>query len=133
MGRKEIAKRFDEIVDFADLGQFIDNPVKTYSSGMYVRLAFAVAINVDPELLLIDEILAVGDVTFQQKCMEKFVDFRQQGRTLVLVTHDATTVRNFCDRAIWLDHGSIRMAGDPADVVDAVHRGHAWCRDERRR
>jgi ABC-type polysaccharide/polyol phosphate transport system ATPase subunit len=118
MGRKEIAKRFDQIVDFADLGQFIDNPVKTYSSGMYVRLAFAVAINVDPELLLIDEILAVGDVTFQQKCMEKFVDFRQQGRTLVLVTHDATTVRNFCDRAVWLDHGSIRMVGDPADVVD---------------
>ena len=118
MGRKEIAARFDEIVDFSGLHEFIDAPVKTYSSGMYVRLAFAVAINVDPELLLIDEILAVGDVTFQQKCMEKFVDFRTQGRTLVLVTHDGNTVREFCDRAIWLDRGVIRRDGDPADVVD---------------
>lgn len=118
MGRKEIAARFDEIVEFSGLGDFIESPVKTYSSGMYVRLAFAVAINVDPELLLIDEILAVGDVTFQQKCMEKFVDFRTQGRTLVLVTHDATTVREFCDRAIWLDHGVVLRDGDPAEVVD---------------
>jgi ABC-2 type transport system ATP-binding protein len=118
MNRKEIAARLDEIVDFSGLHDFIDTPVKTYSSGMYVRLAFAVAINVDPELLLIDEILAVGDVTFQQKCMEKFVDFRTQGRTLVLVTHDGSTVREFCDRAIWLDHGVIRRDGDPADVVD---------------
>ncbi len=118
MGRKEIAARFDEIVAFSGLEEFIDSPVKTYSSGMYVRLAFAVAINVDPDLLLIDEILAVGDVTFQQKCMEKFVDFRTQGRTLVLVTHDASTVREFCDRAIWLDHGVVRRDGDPAEVVD---------------
>ena len=118
MGRKEISARFDEIVEFSGLADFIDSPVKTYSSGMYVRLAFAVAINVDPDLLLIDEILAVGDVTFQQKCMEKFVDFRNQGRTLVLVTHDGNTVREFCDRAIWLDHGVIRRNGDPADVVD---------------
>ncbi len=118
MGRKEIAGRFDEIVEFSGLGDFIESPVKTYSSGMYVRLAFAVAINVDPDLLLIDEILAVGDVTFQKKCMEKFVDFRTQGRTLVLVTHDAFTVREFCDRAIWIDHGVVRRDGDPADVVD---------------
>ena len=118
MGRKEIATRFDEIVAFSGLEEFIDSPVKTYSSGMYVRLAFAVAINVDPDLLLIDEILAVGDVTFQKKCMEKFVDFRTQGRTLVLVTHDAYTVREFCDRAIWLDHGVVRRDGDPAEVVD---------------
>ena len=118
MNRKEIAARLDEIVDFSGLHDFIDTPVKTYSSGMYVRLAFAVAINVDPELLLIDEILAVGDVTFQKRCMEKFVDFRAQGRTLVLVTHDGSTVREFCDRAIWLDHGVIRRDGDPADVVD---------------
>ena len=119
MGRKEIAARFDEIVEFSGLGDFIESPVKTYSSGMYVRLAFAVAINVDPELLLIDEILAVGDVTFQKRCMEKFVDFRTQGRTLVLVTHDSNTVREFCDRAIWLDRGVIRRDGDPAVVVDA--------------
>lgn len=118
MTRRDIAKRFDEIVDFSGLEQFIDSPVKTYSSGMYVRLAFAVAINVDPELLLIDEILAVGDVTFQQKCMEKFVEFRDQGRTIVLVTHDLGSVRNFCDRAVWLEHGRISGEGDPATLVD---------------
>ncbi len=118
MPRKEIARRFDEIVAFSGLEQFIDSPVKTYSSGMYVRLAFAVAINVDPELLLIDEILAVGDVSFQQRCMEKFVEFRDQGRTIVLVTHDMNSIRNFCDRAVWLTHGRVTGEGDPADVVD---------------
>jgi ABC-2 type transport system ATP-binding protein len=118
MARKDIALRFDEIVDFSGLAQFIDSPVKTYSSGMYVRLAFAVAINVDPELLLIDEILAVGDVTFQQRCMEKFVEFREQGRTVVLVTHDLGSVRNFCHRAVWLEHGQISGAGKPTDLVD---------------
>ena len=118
MGRKEIAERFDEIVDFSGLADFIDAPVKTYSSGMYVRLAFAVAINVDPELLLIDEILAVGDVTFQQRCMEKFVEFRDQGRTVVLVTHDLGSVRNFCSRAIWLEHGEVAGEGNPTDLVD---------------
>jgi ABC-2 type transport system ATP-binding protein len=87
MTRRDIAARFDDIVDFAGLGAFIDSPVKTYSSGMYVRLAFAVAINVDPHLLIIDEILAVGDVSFQQRCLEKFVQFRDEGRTIVLVTH----------------------------------------------
>jgi lipopolysaccharide transport system ATP-binding protein len=110
MGRKEIAGRFDD---------FIDSPVKTYSSGMYVRLAFAVAINVDPELLIIDEILAVGDVTFQQKCMEKFVDFRNQGRTIILVTHSMSSVRDMCDRAIWLDHGKLVAEGDPTELVEA--------------
>ena len=118
MARREIAARFDEIVDFSGLAEFIDEPVKTYSSGMYVRLAFAVAINVDPELLIIDEILAVGDVTFQQRCMQKFVEFREQGRTIVLVTHDMGSVRNFCDRAIWLEHGEIAGRGDPTDLVD---------------
>jgi lipopolysaccharide transport system ATP-binding protein len=118
MARREIDERFDEIVAFSGLAEFIDAPVKTYSSGMYVRLAFAVAINVDPELLLIDEILAVGDVSFQQKCMEKFVELREQNRTLVLVTHDTGSVRHFCDRAIWLDHGQIKADGVPADVID---------------
>jgi ABC-type polysaccharide/polyol phosphate transport system ATPase subunit len=119
MGRKAIAGRFDEIVEFSGLENFIDSPVKTYSSGMYVRLAFAVAINVDPELLIIDEILAVGDVTFQQKCMEKFVDFRNQGRTIILVTHAMNSVRDMCDRAIWLDHGKLVAEGDPSELVDA--------------
>jgi lipopolysaccharide transport system ATP-binding protein len=118
MARKEIEVRFDEIVEFSGLAEFIDAPVKTYSSGMYVRLAFAVAINVDPELLLIDEILAVGDVSFQQKCMDKFVQLREQNRTLVLVTHDTGSVRHFCDRAIWIDHGTIKADGVPADVID---------------
>ena len=119
MGRREIAARFDDIVEFSGLEQFIDSPVKTYSTGMYVRLAFAVAINVDPQLLIIDEILAVGDVTFQQKCMEKFVDFRNEGRTIVLVTHAMNSVKEMCDRAIWLTHGVITGAGDPSELVDA--------------
>ncbi len=119
MSRRDIAARFDEIVDFSGLHSFIDAPVKTYSSGMYVRLAFAVAINVDPRLLIVDEILAVGDVTFQQRCLEKFVEFRNDGRTIVLVTHDMTSVRNMCDRAIWLTKGKITGEGDPAELVDA--------------
>ncbi len=118
MGRREIASRFDEIVDFSGLEAFIDSPVKTYSTGMYVRLAFAVAINVDPQLLIIDEILAVGDVTFQQKCNEKFVDFRNEGRTIVLVTHAMNSVKDMCDRAIWLKHGIIAGEGDPAELVE---------------
>lgn len=119
MSRRDIAGRFDEIVDFSGLEGFIDSPVKTYSTGMYVRLAFAVAINVDPQLLIIDEILAVGDVTFQQKCMEKFVDFRNEGRTIVLVTHAMASVKDMCDRAIWLEHGNLAAEGDPSELVDA--------------
>ncbi len=119
MGRREIAARFDDIVDFSGLENFIDAPVKTYSTGMYVRLAFAVAINVDPQLLIIDEILAVGDITFQQKCMEKFVDFRNEGRTIVLVTHAMNSVRDMCDRAAWLEHGRLVDMGDPAGLVEA--------------
>ncbi len=121
MTRREIAGRFDEIVEFSGLDQFIDTPVKTYSSGMYVRLAFAVAINVDPQLLLIDEILAVGDVTFQQRCMEKFSEFRDEGRTIVLVTHDLASVRDMCDRGLWLDHGVIRGEGNPSELVEEYH------------
>jgi ABC-2 type transport system ATP-binding protein len=118
MGRRDIANRFDSIVEFSGLENFIDTPVKSYSTGMYVRLAFAVAINVDPQLLLIDEILAVGDVSFQQKCMEKFVDFRNEGRTIILVTHAMTSVRDMCDRAVWLEHGKVVGHGDPAELVE---------------
>ncbi|MEM1333368.1 MAG: ABC transporter ATP-binding protein [Actinomycetota bacterium] len=118
MPRKEIARRFDEIVEFSGLGDFVESQVKTYSSGMYLRLAFSVAIHVDPELLLIDEILAVGDVAFQRKCMDRFVQFRAEGRTLIIVTHDTSSVRHFCDRAIWMDHGSIVEDGKPAPVID---------------
>ena len=119
MSRRDIAVRFDDIVEFSGLESFIDVPVKTYSSGMYIRLAFAVAINVDPRLLIIDEILAVGDVSFQQRCLEKFVEFRNEGRTIVLVTHAMTTVKDMCDRAIWLTHGNITGEGDPGDLVEA--------------
>lgn len=131
MSRRDIAARFDDIVDFSGLHSFIDSPVKTYSSGMYVRLAFAVAINVDPRLLIIDEILAVGDVTFQQRCLEKFVEFRNEGRTIVLVTHAMNTVKDMCDRAIWLSHGVVTGEGDPSELVEQyteqmlgdMHRG----------
>jgi ABC-2 type transport system ATP-binding protein len=119
MTRREIAGKFDEIVEFSGLGaEFLDQPVKTYSSGMYVRLAFSIAINVEPELLIVDEILAVGDIEFQRKCTERFLDFRNSGRTTVLVTHDLGSVRTMCDRAVWLDHGKLRGMGDPGSIVD---------------
>lgn len=127
--RKEIARKFDDIVEFSGLGEFIGSPVKTYSSGMYVRLAFAVAINVDPHLLIVDEILAVGDVTFQQRCLEKFVEFRNDGRTIVLVTHDLGSVRNMCDRAIWLKNGVVVEEGDPAELVDSYTEAMLGGRD----
>ncbi len=119
MTRRDIAARFDEIVEFSGLHAFIDSPVKTYSSGMYIRLAFAVAINVDPRLLIVDEILAVGDVTFQQRCLEKFVEFRNDGRTIILVTHDLVSVKNMCDRAIWLKGGVVTGEGDPSELVES--------------
>ncbi|MGZ4807411.1 MAG: ABC transporter ATP-binding protein [Ilumatobacteraceae bacterium] len=131
MSRRDIAGRFDDIVEFSGLESFIDVPVKTYSSGMYIRLAFAVAINVDPRLLIIDEILAVGDVSFQQRCLEKFVDFRNEGRTIILVTHAMNTVKDMCDRAIWLTHGNITGEGDPADLVDAYTDSMLGHRDRR--
>jgi ABC-2 type transport system ATP-binding protein len=119
MTRTEIANKYDEIVEFSGLdADFLDTPVKTYSSGMYVRLAFSIAINVEPELLIIDEILAVGDIDFQRKCTERFLDFRNEGRTTVLVTHDLGSVRNMCDRAVWLDHGKLRGSGEPSEIVD---------------
>ena len=129
MSRRDIASRFDDIVEFSGLAGFIDAPVKTYSSGMYVRLAFAVAINVDPRLLIIDEILAVGDVSFQQRCLEKFVEFRNEGRTIILVTHAMTTVKDMCDRAIWLTHGHVTGEGDPADLVEEYTESMLGSRD----
>ncbi|MFM7535919.1 MAG: ABC transporter ATP-binding protein [Acidimicrobiales bacterium] len=119
LGRKEIERRFDEIVAFSGLEQFIDTPVKNYSSGMYAKLGFAVAINVDPEVLVIDEVLAVGDAAFQQKCAEKFSELRGSGRTIVLVTHDLGSVRALCDRAVWLRAGHVVADGDPYQIVNA--------------
>jgi ABC-type polysaccharide/polyol phosphate transport system ATPase subunit len=119
LGRREIARRFDEIVRFAELEEFIDAPVKTYSSGMYMRLGFAVAINVDPDVLLVDEVLAVGDEAFTHKCLDKFAEFRRRGRTVLLVTHSLDLVTRFCDEALWLDAGVAKVQGDPKRVIDA--------------
>jgi ABC-type polysaccharide/polyol phosphate transport system ATPase subunit len=119
LSKREIASRFDDIVRFAELEDFIDAPVKTYSSGMYMRLGFAVAINVDPDVLLVDEVLAVGDETFTHKCLDKFAEFRRRGRTVLLVTHSLDLVERFCDEALWLDAGVTRAQGDPKRVIDA--------------
>lgn len=119
MSRKEIDRRFDAIVDFAGLEEFIDTPVKNYSSGMAVRLGFAIATNVEPEILLIDEVLAVGDVTFQRKCAEKISEFRREGRTIVLVSHNESQVAELCDEVLWLDRGKARMTGAATEVVHA--------------
>jgi ABC-type polysaccharide/polyol phosphate transport system ATPase subunit len=119
LSKQEVAARFDEIVAFAELEEFIDEPVKTYSSGMYMRLGFSVAINVDPDVLLVDEVLAVGDEAFTHKCLDKFADFRRRGRTVLVVTHSLEMVTRFCDEALWLDYGVIRGQGDPRRVIDA--------------
>lgn len=117
--KREIEQRFDEIVDFAELREFIDAPVKTYSSGMYMRLGFAVAIHVDPDVLLVDEVLAVGDEGFTHKCLDKFAEFRRRGRTILLVTHSLGLVERFCDEALWLEEGRAQGHGDPKRVVGA--------------
>src|SRR6059036_1344877 len=117
--RREIQERFDDIVDFAELREFIDAPVKTYSSGMYMRLGFAVAIHVDPDVLLVDEVLAVGDEGFTHKCLDKFAEFKRRGKTILLVTHSLGLVERFCDEALWLDAGRIRGSGDPKRIVGA--------------
>ena len=117
--KREITKRFDEIVEFAELENFIDAPVKTYSSGMYMRLGFAVAIHVDPDVLLIDEVLAVGDESFTHKCLDKFAEFRRRNRTVLLVTHSLNLVERFCDEALWLNEGRARAMGDPRRVVSS--------------
>ena len=117
LSRREIDRRFDEIVEFAELEDFIDAPVKTYSSGMYMRLGFAVAVHVDPEVLLVDEVLAVGDEGFSLKCLDKFAEFKRRGKTILLVTHALPMVERFCDEAVWLDGGRKRLAGDPKRVV----------------
>jgi len=119
LSKREIQQRFDEIVDFAELREFIDAPVKTYSSGMYMRLGFAVAIHVDPEVLLVDEVLAVGDEGFTHKCLDKFAEFRRRNKTILLVTHSLNLVERFCDEALWLDEGRAMAHGDPLRVVGA--------------
>ena len=116
--KREIDERLEDIIEFSELRDFIDNPVRTYSSGMYMRLAFSVAINVDADILLIDEILSVGDEHFQNKCFEKMLDLKNQGKTMVFVTHSMGAVKKLCTRAIWLKDGKIKMDGSTNDVVD---------------
>jgi ABC-type polysaccharide/polyol phosphate transport system ATPase subunit len=118
LSKRQLTDRFDEIVEFAGLEHFIDTPVKNYSSGMYVRLGFSVAINVDPDILLIDEVLSVGDAEFQRKCLEKFEELRTRGKTVVIVSHALDSVRNLCDSAAWLDHGVLRRVGPANKVID---------------
>ena len=117
--RRYITTILDDIVSFAELEQFIDNPVKTYSSGMYMRLGFSIAVNLDPDIMLIDEVLAVGDEAFQRRCMERINAIRADGRTLVFVSHALESVRAICDRCLWLDHGAARMLGGVDSVVAA--------------
>ena len=116
--KKEIDKRLEEIIEFSELGSFIDNPVRTYSSGMYMRLAFSVAINVDAEILLIDEILSVGDQHFQEKCFQKIEELKTEGKTIVFVTHGMGAVKRFCTRAVWLHQGEIKMDGKTNEVIE---------------
>ncbi len=118
LSKKEMRRRFDEIVRFAELEAFIDEPVRTYSSGMYMRLGFAVAVHTDPDILLIDEILAVGDEAFQKRCSQKIAEFQRKGKTIVIVSHDLSAVEQWCEEAIWLDEGIVRGRGAPKQVID---------------
>ncbi|WP_379157440.1 ABC transporter ATP-binding protein [Paenibacillus sp. sgz5001063] len=118
LNRNEIDKKMDGIIDFADIGAFIDQPVKIYSSGMFARLAFAVAINVDPDILIVDEALAVGDVRFQMKCIEKMKELKSNGTTILFVSHATEQVKRFCNRAVWLKDGGIEAIGESSEIVD---------------
>ena len=117
MVRGEIARKFDEIVAFSGVERFLDTPVRHYSSGMYMRLAFSVAAHLDPEILIIDEVLAVGDAEFQRKCFEKLDETAGKGRTILMVSHDLEVVRNLCSKAVWIDGGRVAAVGPAADVV----------------
>jgi lipopolysaccharide transport system ATP-binding protein len=117
MSKKEIDGKFDDIVDFSEVRRFIDQPVKNYSSGMYVRLGFSVAVHVRPDILVVDEVLAVGDAGFQAKSRKRFAELKGDGRTIILVSHSMSQVRELCDRVAWIDQGSLRAIGEPARVI----------------
>src|SRR4029077_1717570 len=119
MGKKEIDRKFDEIVAFAEVADFIETPLKHYSSGMQMRLAFAVAAHFEPQILLVDEVLAVGDLAFQKKCLGKMGEVAHAGRTIVFVSHQMNQIRRLCEKVIWMDDGMIRETGQPAEVVGA--------------
>jgi len=130
MSKQEITRKFDEIVAFAELEKFIDTPVKHYSSGMYVRLAFAVAAHLEPEILLVDEVLAVGDIRFQKKCLGKMGDVARAGRTVILVSHQLNQIRRLCNRVLWLDGGTVRKSGATATTVSAYEEEMSAVRDD---
>ena len=115
--RKDIKEQLDDIIAFAELGDFIDNPVRNYSSGMYMRLGFAVAVHVEPEILLVDEVLAVGDIAFQEKCLAKIREMQQQGVTIIFVSHAPKQVAQLCSYAVWLNNGEVQMQGPASDVA----------------
>ena len=119
---KQIERRMDEIVDFAELREYLDVPLRMYSSGMYMRLAFSVAVTIDPDVLLLDEVLAVGDASFMRKCVEKMRSFEARGKTIVLVSHDGAAISAWCDTALYLDAGHVRAAGPAGEVVAAYYR-----------
>ena len=125
MSQREVRRRLDEIIEFSGLAEFIDAPARTYSSGMYMRLGFAVAVHLDPDVLLIDEVLAIGDEAFARKCADRLAEFRRLGKTMLLVTHDPAAVERWCDEAVWLDRGVIRAAGTPRKVIDLYRQAVA--------
>src|SRR6266852_1486120 len=129
MGKKEIDRKFDEIVAFAEVGDFIDTPLKHYSSGMQMRLAFAVAAHFEPQILLVDEVLAVGDLAFQKKCLGKMGEVAHAGRTIVFVSHNLSAINTLCPRSILMEHGGVVMDGDTSDVLTAYHAGAAGLED----
>ena len=122
IGKEEINKIKDDIINFADIGEFINYPIKTYSSGMYARLAFAVAIHVNPDILIVDEILSVGDIEFQNKCMDKFKEFKSLGKTIIYLSHGLDAVQNYCEKAIWLEKGEIKEIGSAIEVVEKYYK-----------
>ena len=122
--RQRTAQVFDSIIDFSGIGDFIFQPLRTYSTGMVMRLAFAVAVHVDPDILIVDEVLAVGDTSFYSKCLEKIMEFRHSGKTLIFVSHSSAMLKMLCDRAIWLDHGQLMADGDITEVA-ALYEGSA--------
>lgn len=133
MTRRDMDKRMDDIVEYAELGEFIDTPIKHYSSGMYVRLGFSVAIHTDPDIMLIDEVLAVGDLSFQRKCMRSISDFRHRGGTMLIVSHDLYTMQTICDRLLWIEDGLVREEGNAMDVAIAYQAFHMDREEVRRR
>jgi ABC-type polysaccharide/polyol phosphate transport system ATPase subunit len=125
LSKREIKRKFDDIVKFAELEDYIDEPVRIYSDGMFMRLGFSIATNVDPDILLIDEILAVGDGYFQHRCAEKIADFRKLAKTMVIVSHELEAIEKWCDRVVWLDGGGIREVGDPERVINCYRKAIA--------